>query len=300
MILVCGNMVQDVLVRPVKEPFAWGASTVVETIEQHLGGNGASTSYTLGRLDIPVALMSLAGRDAAADFLLARLHSVNVNTTMVKRLDAPTSAVVALVAEDGRRGFLYHLGAGAQPFDKPLQLPAAVTHFHLAAVYRMPDLRSAGPQFLRAAKDAGLATSVDTQWDHQGEWLPVLAPSLPWTDVLFVNEDEARELTGFADAAAAAHALRDAGARQVVVKLGAKGCFASTADGDFHSPGREVPVVDTTGAGDCFVGGYLAALFKGKSHREAAQLANYVGSLSVSRLGATQGLAAFEPTDVLL
>jgi sugar/nucleoside kinase (ribokinase family) len=293
MIVVCGNMVQDVLVRAVEEPIAWGASTIVDAIAEHMGGNGANTSYTLGKLGVPVALMSLAGRDAAADSLIARLQSVDVDTAMVKRTAAQTSAVVALVAPDGRRALLYQLGASAESFDKPLQLPGSATHFHLAAVYRMRDLRSAAPEFMRAAKQAGLITSVDTQWDHEGEWLPVLAPTLPYADLLFVNEDEGRELTGLTEASAIALALRDLGAREVVVKLGAKGCFASTVEGDFHSPARSVKVVDTTGAGDCFVGGYLAGRYQGKSHCEAARLANHMGSLSVGRLGATEGLVDF-------
>lgn len=282
-------MVQDVLVRPVAETIVWGATATADAIEQHMGGNGSSTSYVIGKLGVPVALMSIAGRDAAGDNLIARLQGASVDTSMVKRVDASTSAVVAMVAHDGRRAFFYKLGASAEAFDPPL-FPAHATHFHLAAVYRMRDLRTRGPEFLRMAKDAGLSTSVDTQWDHEGEWWPVLKPSLPFTDLLFVNEDEARELTGFTYPASAADALRGAGAREVVVKLGARGCFASTAEGDFYSPACPAEVVDTTGAGDCFVGGYLAGRFQGKSHREAATLGNRMGALSVSCLGATAGL----------
>jgi sugar/nucleoside kinase (ribokinase family) len=288
-IVVCGNMVQDVLVRAVAEPIGWEASTIVDAIEQHMGGNGANTSYAIAKLGVPVALMSLAGPDAAGDALIERLQKAGANTALVKRVAAQTSAVVALVAHDGRRALLYQLGASAESFD-PLALPEGATHFHLAAVYRMRDLRTRGPAFLHAAKEAGISTSVDTQWDHEGEWWPVLAPSLPYTDLLFVNEDEGRQLTGLRDPAAVALALRDAGAREVVVKLGARGCFASTGEGDFYSPALNVEVVDTTGAGDCFVGGYLAGLYQGKPHREAAALANRMGSLSVSRLGATDGL----------
>lgn len=289
MIVVCGNMVQDVLVRAVMEPIAWDTSTIVDSIEQHMGGNASNTSYAIGRLGVPVAIMSLAGRDAAGEALIARLQSAGVNTTLIKRVEAATSAAVALVGPDGRRALLYQLGASAETFD-PIALPDTATHFHLAAVYRMRDLRARGPAFLRAAKQAGLSTSVDTQWDHEGEWWPVLEPSLPHTDLLFVNEDEGCKLTGLTDPSAVALALRDAGAQEVVVKLGARGCFSSTAEGDFYSPAFPVEVVDTTGAGDCFVGGYLAGLFQNKNHREAAALANRMGALSVSRLGATEGL----------
>lgn len=291
-VVVCGNVVLDVIVRPVREPLSWGATTVVESIEQHLGGNGGSTSYTLGVLGVPVTLLSLAGYDAAADQVLERLRSVGVECAVFQGT-LSTSVSVSLVDGEGRRALLYQLGASAGQFPKPVRFREDATHFHLATVYRMRDLRDSGSAFLRAAKEAGLSTSVDTQWDHLGEWLPVLEPALPWTDLLFVNEDEARELTGLRGPAAAARALRDLGAQEVVVKLGERGCFASTAEGDFYSEGLKVNAIDTTGAGDCFVGAYLAALYEDKPHREAAAFANRIASLAVQSVGATAGL----PTD---
>ncbi|MDQ6676908.1 MAG: carbohydrate kinase family protein [Acidobacteriota bacterium] len=290
-VVVCGNVVLDIVVRPVQEPLGWGATTVVESIEQHLGGNGGSTGYTLAKLGVPVTLMSLAGQDAAAEQVLERLRGVGVECAVTQGPLA-TSVSVSLVEPGGRRALLYQLGASAGDFPKPVRFGKDAAHFHLAAVYRMRDLRCSGPSFLRVAKEAGLSTSVDTQWDHLGEWLPVLEPALPWTDLLFVNEDEAAELTGIREPAAAALALRDLGAREVVVKLGERGCFASTAQGDFYSDALKVNAVDTTGAGDCFVGAYLAALHGGEPHREAAAFANRIASLAVQALGATAGLDA--------
>ena len=67
-LVVCGNLVQDILVHPVAEPLAWGTTVTVEQIIQSLGGNGGTTSFTLATLGVPVTLMSLAGRDAAASY----------------------------------------------------------------------------------------------------------------------------------------------------------------------------------------------------------------------------------------
>jgi sugar/nucleoside kinase (ribokinase family) len=290
LIAVCGNIVQDVLVRPVREPLRWGASVVAESIVISLGGNAGTTSYALGKLGIPVKVISLVGKDAAAETVLARLHSAGVDTTFVKATAAATSVALSLVGERGERAILYQLGASAECFDDDLALPVGATHFHLAAVYRMAYLRRRAPEYLRKAKEAGLTTSVDTQWDHEGEWMRVLRPSLPYTDLLFVNEDEGRELTSEREPANIAGVLRELGAKDVVVKLGERGCFASTSEGEFTSPARVVPVIDTTGAGDCFVAGYLAARFHGNRHREAAEQGNYVASLSVQALGASDGL----------
>jgi sugar/nucleoside kinase (ribokinase family) len=292
-VCVCGNVVFDILVRPV-EQLRWAATTLVETVSQQLGGNAGSTSYTLGKLGIPTFVVTLAGRDAEADAVIARLESAGVDTSRLMRLDAPTSVAISLVNQAGERALLYRLGAGAEQF--PSFPISGANHFHLAAVFRMKHLRTAAPQLLRQAKALGMTTSVDTQWDTEDEWMKVLAPSLPFTDLLFVNEDEARMLTGHQDAEAAAHSLRDAGAKVVVVKLGSQGCAVFGDEMKFLSPGFPVTAIDSTGAGDCFSAGYIAALQRNLSHREAARIANAVGALSVEQLGATAGVRNWDQT----
>ncbi len=292
-IVVCGNLVQDILVHPIAEPLAWGTTVTVEQIVQSLGGNGGTTSFTLATLGIPVTLMSLAGRDAAASDLIKTLSGAGVET-QIELSDLPTSVSISLVDSAGRRALLYQLGASAGDFARPVTLPEDAAHFHLNAIFRMRDLRQLGPELLEQAKRQGLSTSVDTQWDHLGEWMSVLEPALRWTDLLFVNEDEARELTGLRDAPAAALALRDTGATEVVVKLGERGCFASTSEGDFYSEAFPAKPMDTTGAGDVFVGAYLAALYGSHPHRVAAKFANRTGAAAVGALGATAGLQALE------
>ena len=283
-VVICGNMSLDTIVRPVGDAIGWDKTVAVEQMTQHLGGNGASSAYTLGKMEVPVTLISLAGRDAAAEDLLARLRKVGVDCR-VEQGELPTSLSVSLVDSDGRRALMYHLGASDGEFPKPMEFPDDAGHFHLCAMYRMRDLRKHGAALLRKAKRAGLSTSVDAQWDHLGEW-----PPMPPADLWFVNEDEAREMTGMRDPEEAAAALRTRGAGVVVVKLGSKGCMVSTSHEVVFSAGVPVEAVDTTGAGDCFCGAYLAGLYRGEWHGEAARLGNKVAALSVTDLGATAAL----------
>ncbi len=289
-LVICGNVVLDILVRPVSDPLHWGATTLVDGIAQHLGGNAGSTSYTAAKLGTPVTILTLVGRDAAADCVLARLREAGVDTSLTEWSEAPTSTAVSLVNSDGERALLYHLGASGVPFRNIFALPPDARSFHLAAVFRMEHLRSMAPEVLRNARACGLATSADTQWDHHGEWLDVLAPSLPYIDLLFVNEDEERKLGG-------RQRLRSLCAGTIVVKLGAAGCLVCPAEGDeIAVPGFAVRVIDTTGAGDCFVGGFLAAMHRGWGLQDAARFANAVGALAVQQLGATEGVVSFENT----
>ncbi|HKW96146.1 MAG TPA: carbohydrate kinase family protein [Bryobacteraceae bacterium] len=299
-VLVCGNLVLDMLVRPV-DVFPWGTTTLVESIEQHLGGNGAATSYTLGRLGITARLVGMVGQDAFGDVLLEKLTNAGVETKWISRCSAPTATTVALVSSSGNRMFLHRLGASAEAFAEPVELTPELTrgvsHFHLASVFGLPRLRPKTADLLRRAQEAGLKTSVDTQWDTRGRWMEDLAPCLPHTDVLFMNEDEARMLTASSDASRAAQIMRERGAGTVVVKLGARGSAVFGPDFTIECPAFDVPVVDTTGAGDCFVGAFLAARLHGRSLPDAACFANAVGALTVQQLGNVEGVRSFEATE---
>lgn len=289
-VVVCGNVVFDILARPVEE-VRWEATTIIENVEQQLGGNAGSTSYTLAKLGIPVSIASLIGRDATGETVLEKMESAGVDTTLVRYVDAPTSIAIALVRRNGERALLYQLGAASEVFPE-FTLPSDATHFHLAAVYRMRHLRQIAPEFLKKAREAGLRTSLDAQWDTEGEWMKVLAPSLPWVDYALLNEDEAFHLTGHKDACSAARILRDLGAGNVVIKRGARGCWANGVE----IPGHPVDAVDTTGAGDCFSGGFVAGLQRGMTVEQAAALANSVGALAVQKVGATAGVRSWDDT----
>ncbi len=106
-------------------------------------------------------------------------------------------------------------------------------------------------------------------------------------------------LTGCADTDAAARRMLELGAGVAIVKLGADGCAVYTTEGSEQYPAFDVEAVDTTGAGDCFVAGFLAAL-SGGSTAEAARLANGVGAISVQKLGGISGIRSRAETEAWL
>jgi sugar/nucleoside kinase (ribokinase family) len=298
--VVCaGNMVYDVLVRPV-DAVEWDTTTWVESVEPSLGGNGASTATALGILGVSVRLMAWTGRDAFGDFLLARLGSAGVDTTHVVRCDAPTATTIALVHGDGRRAFLHRPGASAVAFPQSCALSSDVisgaSHLHVANPYGVPNLRRHAARLLTEARAAGMTTSLDTAWDSRGEWMKVLEPCLEHIDLLFANEQEALHLTGATDYTQAGERLREAGAGSVVLKLGGAGCAVFTRESNFVEPAYAVEAIDTTGAGDCFAAGFLAALHHDCCWRDAACFANAVGALNVQCLGATSGVLGYQET----
>lgn len=298
-VLCCGNICHDIPVWPVDQ-FTWGTTTFVAELEAGIGGNGANTSYTLGRLDCPVKVYGIVGRDWQGDNLIGILQKAGVNTDGVERTGAPTNSTVCVVNSTGDRLFLHRLGASSDMRAVNLQVgspqAAPYSHFHMANFFTLPDIRKHAQEILAEARSAGKTTSLDTGWDGMGRWMEDVGPCLPYVDLMFVNDTEARVLTGFEDSAQAAAKLRDLGAGEVIVKLGGSGSVLFAGDGTHHAAPFSVKPVDTTGAGDCFAGGFLAALHHGMPYAEALRFANAVGALNVQKLGAVTGIIGFEET----
>jgi sugar/nucleoside kinase (ribokinase family) len=300
-VLCSGNIVHDTLVHPVGET-TWGTTTLVETIECHIGGNGANTSIALATLDVPVRLLGAVGCDEQGRYALDVLRNAGVDTGAVVKVEGATAATVALVNTDGHRKFLHRIGASSQAFTDPIEfelpLTEGISHYHLASIFMMPKLRPYAAATLARARAAGLRTSLDTNWDPHGLWMKDLGPCLPHLDLIFINEDEARMATGSADAAEAAAILLERGAGTAVMKLGASGCAIYNGSRAIRCPAFDVEAKDTTGAGDCFVAGFLAALTRRADLAEAGEFANAVAAFSVQRVGGAAGIRSFSEIDL--
>lgn len=295
-VLVAGAAIADLVVRPVDRD-AWGTTTFVESIGRSVGGNGANTSLALARLGVPVSLAGFVGEDDAAAFLRERLEAGGVDLRMLRSLPGSTAQTIVLVNSAGDRKFLHQMGAGAQAFEDGMNfagVPADVTHFHLASLFIVPHLRKNGAALLSAARQAGLTTSFDTNWDPLGRWMEDCAALMPHLDLLFMNEDESRMMTGTSDTAAAARIVRSLGVKTAVMKLSNRGCAVFTDGETVESPAFPVQAIDSTGAGDCFVAGFLAALHRGGGFNDAARFANAVGALNVQSVGAVTGLRSYD------
>jgi sugar/nucleoside kinase (ribokinase family) len=110
------------------------------------------------------------------------------------------------------------------------------------------------------------------------------------------NYGEASQLTGETEPERIADRLLDAGVGTAVIKMGDKGCFVKNRQQAFHLPAYQVEVVDALGAGDCFSAGFVAGLALGWELEQAARLANAVGALCVTQLGATSGVRSLQET----
>jgi len=144
------------------------------------------------------------------------------------------------------------------------------------------------------AKAAGLATALDVTGEVSRERMEALAPVLESVDIFLPSRREAQRLTGCEHPLEAARAFAALGPGTVVVKCGAEGCVALSEGVEYASPGFPAEAVDTTGAGDAFVSGFLAARARGHALPECLAYANAAGAVCVGRVGASGTLGGFD------
>jgi ribokinase len=271
-VLVVGDVATDVVAVLSGSPAP--GSDRPASIRSRGGGAGANVAVHLARLGLPVVLAGCLGDDAAGAGLLAELRAAGVRTALRVVPGAPTATIVSLVEPDGQRSMLADRGANLalRADDLPALPPGG--HLHLSGYTLLdPGPRDAGLAALAAAAAAGCTVSVDPASTGPlagygvDRWLADTAGAT----VLLPNADEARLLTGCADPEAAARAL--ATRHEVVaVSVGGDGALWASGDTVVHRPAHPTVVVDTTGAGDAFAAGLLAAWMADRDVEPAAAL----------------------------
>jgi sugar/nucleoside kinase (ribokinase family) len=297
-----GMIVADIRARPVDRFPERGGVVAVDSMDLRLGGLAAVTATTLSRLGGRACMLGAVGDDAFGEFAMNEFESVGVETGGVRRFTTcATSTTMALVSSDGERSFIHCQGANGVFSDNDVDFGRIESSkmLHFGGTFLMASLD--GPPvaaILARALTAGVITSVDTAWDSDGRWMKVVEPLLPCTDILFSSIDEARHITGKSEHSDIADVYLAGGAGLVVIKMGSDGCYLKGVDGvEYMVYAHPVTVIDTTGAGDAFVGGFLYALTRNWDRETALRFANAVGALTCSRPG---GAASIRSADEVL
>lgn len=298
-VICLGILVADAIARPVEKLPAHGSLALVEEVSLRGGGCALNTASVLAGLGLEAGVAGKVGADPLGDFLLGLLGSRGVDRRgVIVDEAAPTSASVVLVDSAGERTFLHVPGANGRLRREELdpELLFGARALHLAGALVMPELDGEpAADLLAEARRRGLVTSLDTVWDATGRWKRVL-PALPHVDLFAPSLAEGQAISGEREPAAVAAWLRGRGACTVALKLGADGCYAAGEDFDGLVDAFPVRVVDGTGAGDAFVAGLLYGTLAGWPLERAARLANAVGALATTAVGAVEGVPSVAET----
>jgi sugar/nucleoside kinase (ribokinase family) len=289
-VLCFGNLQLDVLCRPVIGLPPPGVLTPIDHIDLTLSGNGGNVAATLARLGVDVALAGYRGADVIGDGFAITLSRLGVDTSMLARHpSASTGTSVVTVMPNGERGILFTNGANAL-FDLDtvpnawLRGPRVVT---VSSVFVLPLYNGAAvSRLFSRARASGAVTVLNPSWPNQDQALESLRPALAVTDYFFFNRDEGRELTGQDDPGLILDAIDAITPGVVILTLGAEGCIVREHGRRRHIAAEAVTAVDSTGAGDAFVAGFVAGLVDEREPAACAELGSRVAAYAVTGPGA--------------
>ncbi len=299
--IVCvGILVADVLGKTVNSFPEKGKLALVDRMSLQIGGCAANVVIDLAKLGLGSTIIGKIGDDNFGKFLLETLNSNKVNISGLK-LDnnVSTSASMVMISSDGERSILHSFGANAKfCFDDiNLDIIKKSKILLIAGTFLMPDFDGDGTEkLLKYAKENNVICCMDTAWDSKGQWIRKIGSSLKFLDWFMPSYDEACEMTGETRPEDIAQFFNIKGVRNIVIKMGDKGCFVKpeNENGYLLPAFNNVKVIDTSGAGDSFCAGFITGLYKGWDILKCANFANAVGAHCVMNVGTTTGIKSIK------
>jgi len=290
-----GMAVLDLLIR-LKEMPTWERGAHLRAVAIEGRGPVATAIVAVARLGVSAGFIGTAGNDRMAKIKMETLTENGVDVSHVIRRDAPENQVV-LVSVEQDTGERVFSGLGAfrsnpllpSDLDKDYIIGADYLHLdgshHEAAMQAAKWMHEVGkPVMLDGSKTDGPVTGPMAELVRQ-------------VDVLICGSGFAAGLTGIEDVWERGKAVLSLGPQIVVQPEGADGSYTVTKDEQFHTPAfRDVPIIDTTGAGDVFHGAYIVAQLQGWDLRRCAYFATAVSAIKCTKLSGRAGIPTFQGT----
>lgn len=288
-----GVIVADIPIKlPLEQLDFQTDSMLVETVSVLPGGDATNSSIVLTDLGKRVLLAGCIGDDLFGKTVLDKLVNRGLDISQIKiKKELSTQTSFVMINCSGDRCFLV---SGASNFefcidDVNTSLLRQCRHLNFGSFFGLPKLEKDGAVALfQIAKENGLSTSADTVNDSFNSGLKGIRDILPNVDYFFPSYVEARYLTQETDPEKMAdYLINKTGQKTIVIKLGEKGCFLKNATERFYMDAFIEKPVDTTGAGDNFVAGFISFLLEGHDLYDCAKFACATAAYSIKSLGAT-------------
>ncbi len=292
----------------IEELIHWAGPSEVQLCA---AGSAGYIAQDLAQFGFKTSLVSTLADDPFGDAVLRILDSTGLDTTQVTRQAESLSGIgiYMLLFGSKKRPLTYRMPTHL-PWPKPFTpqqrefLLEEHRHLHSAGYLHFPDMWNEElAAIFRDAKNRGLTTSLDPQFvliPVQTPWLDPLRAVLPYTDLLLLDEDEARKIAGENRLVEAAEFLLKQGPRTVVVKCGSQGSLLCEGQSVRKCPAIPVPeeeIVDSIGAGDAFDCGMIYGLLNGWESTKSQKFATLAAASTLKASGGTNSLA---PVDVLI
>jgi ribokinase len=298
-VFVVGSINQDFVLKVERRPEP-GETVTDADLSTHNGGKGANQAAAAALLGASVSFLGRVGDDEFGEPLVRALEEKGIDTTLIERVSGyQTGAAFITVTPDGENAISVAPGANRAITLEDVDGASGAIRESRVLVAQMEVPKEVVKRVAEVAAGGGTRVLLNLAPTFE-----VPRDLLETLDPLVVNEHEAafllgRGVEGVDGALSAAPELLSLGPRSVVITLGAAGAVVADEESATHLPAPEVDVVDTTGAGDAFVGALAVKLARGASLEEAASYAVRAGAAAVTKEGAQGALPTPEVVEAL-
>jgi len=298
-VVVVGELNADIILQGDVVPAFGQVEKLIDDLDVCAGSSSAIFAASAARMGLRVRFISKVGDDLLGRYLLGELEKVGLSPEHVIVDPSIKTGATVHLSTGQDRAMLTYLGsiAAIGPADLPADWLQGARHLHVASPFLLHGLRPAMPGMMREAQAAGLTVSLDTNWDPAEGWY--LGGFFDDLNLFLPNEQELLAITGESDLSSG---LRTALSLVplVVVKRGARGALAASREELVEVPAFAVEVVDTTGAGDTFDGGFVAAGLRDEPLRRCLKVAAACGALATTQPGGFHGQPTWDEAMALV
>lgn len=301
-VLCIGMMVCDIFLAPIPSDILKLDSTSIERPKVSCGGDALNVAIGARKLGLDISVCGRIAEDYSGNQIHAACRTLGIDQRgLLIDSDASTATSYVLLDEAGERHFLSNraIFSRMREDDVPDALIESADFVYFGSAMAMREMNRGGLAALfRRAKACGKTTILDAAIADDtapSGWMAELSEAFSFTDYFLPSISEAFALTGETEPHEIAERFRTFGMKAFAVKLGKRGCYIT----DFRQeallpPPGGLHVVDTTGAGDSFVAGFLRGLAEGWTPFRCAAFANCVAGRNLEAIGGTAGIPTFD------
>jgi sugar/nucleoside kinase (ribokinase family) len=295
-VLVVGELNVDIILDSICGFPEVGKEILAKDLNMTLGSSSAIFASNLSVMGAKVAFVGMVGKDGFSDFVKESLIAKMVNTDGIISSDAYKTGLTMVMNYGTDRANVTFPGAMEHLFEKDIGTDTLnqAKHLHVSSIFLQTGLKGDVVALFRKAKELGLTTSMDPQWDPSEEWDLNLPELLPYIDVFLPNTVEICQLTGCGDINSALDKIRPY-ANIVVVKDGDNGAHLWDGQKLITKPAHfNDNIVDCIGAGDSFDAGFISQFIQGRDLEYCLRVGNISGAINTTESGGTGAFVSVE------